>query len=309
MTSLRVFAGIAVFVAFAGPVRADGEFKLLLEKQAPAIVSVRTSLKSSVKGGAPGQDTDNPMTMQGVVVSRTGLIMVSNLAFSPTRAMEIMGAGRGGADASSTKVTPTNIKVHFADDEKDYDGFLAATDTPLDLAFIQVEGLGGKRVPFVDFASAGTAGLGQTIFGVARLQKGYDYAPYVQTSRVIGEIAKPRKGLMLEGHISNLGLPVFNSAGQPVGALTTLVGVTDEAGSAELSLGVFMRMVTGGGNAGGAFVLPSKVVKGLVDLATKRASVLAVERAKKKTEAPKAEVKTPSAKPPAAKPPKKPGMP
>jgi hypothetical protein len=313
MTSLKALAGMAGLVLLAANAAAQdapATLQNIIEKQSPTVVSVRASIKTSVKGAGAAQDQESPMTMQGVLVAPTGLVMVSNMNFSPTRAMELMGAGRAGFDASSVKFTPTNIKVHFADDEKDYDGFLAATDTTLDLAFVQVEGLGDRKLPYVDFGSSGTAGLGQPVFGVARMPKGYDYAPFAQTGRVVGEIGKPRKAWILEGHVSNFGMPVYNASGQPIGALTTLIGgATDEA-SGEMGMGMFMRMMTGGGgNMGGAFVLPSSVVKSLVDQATKRAADLAVERAKKKAEAPaKAPEVKPAAgtKPAPAKPPKKP---
>jgi S1-C subfamily serine protease len=289
---------------------AEGEqLAAIIEKHAPAICNIRTNLKSSMKGEAAASQ-DTPMNLQGVVVTPDGLVMVSNFVFAPNRMMELMGAGRG--QMPDMKYTPTAIKVSFAGEDKEYDAFLAATDTNMDLAFIQLEGLEGRKLPAIDFSAAGAIEAGQKIAAVARLAKGYDYAPFFQTGRISGRLTKPRRAYMIEGQISNLGMPVFALSGEPVGVLSTVAaGGSDDAAAAGASYTMFMRMMTGGGGNGFTFILPATTVKGVIDQAAKRAGELAVERANKRKagkpveDQPKAEAK-PEAKPgtkPAPKPP------
>ena len=292
MKILSVFAAFAALALPLTAVRADEEgaqLQALLDKTAPTIVTVKSVLKSTAKGDGQGQDSESPIAMQGVVVSADGLVMLTNLAFSPTRAMELVGRG-GGAEAAGMKVNPTAIKVIFAGDDKEYDAFLAATDTALDLAFVKIEGLADRKLAFVDFANNGTATIGQKVVSIARLQKGFDYAPFYQSGRVTGMIGKPRKALMLEGSVASFGLPVFALTGEPIGVLSTVVaGTSDEASAAGVSFNTFLRYLTGGGGgSNGAFVLPATVVKGLIDQAGKRAVEVGIERAKKKAAAPSA---------------------
>ncbi len=268
-------------------VRADDEaaqLSSLLSKQAPAIVTVKASLKSSMKGAdSSGQDSESPITMQGVVVKADGLVMISNLALSPTRAMELMG--RGGGDKLDIKITATNIKVIFADDEKEYDAFLAATDTNLDLAFVKIESAGGKTFTALDFTNPGTATIGQKVVGLTRLSKGYDFAPYYQTARISGAITKPRSAMMLDGGISGFGLPIFALTGEPVGVLSTILSAGDDSSGTAASYAMFLRMLTGGGSTG-AFLIPATAVRSVIEQADKRSVVVAADRAKKKSEKP-----------------------
>lgn len=277
--------------AAACPVRADEEasqLQTLVEKTAPAVASLRVVLKTEYKGGGASRDQESRLTMQGVVVTPDGLLMLSNTPFSTKRMMEMMGA-EGMIEDLGMKITPVAFKVSFPGDEKEYDAFLAATDTNLDLAFVKVEGLEGKTLAVVDFGSAVNPTIGQRVVAVSRLSKGYDYAPYFQSGRVVGEITKPRRAWILEGGISEFGLPVFTTSGEVIGVLTTVPsGVKDEGLGDSMSMGFsfLMRMLGGGGGgvAGGVFVVPGATVKSVIERAAAKAVEVAAERAKKKAQ-------------------------
>jgi len=297
--------------ALAIPAWADeqgGQLLSLIAKQSPSICTVKAMLKTEMKFGGQAQDSESKITVAGVIVDPDGIVMISNIPLSPSRAMEMLGGG-AGAEGMNMKATASGFKVIFEREEKEYDAFLAATDTKLDLAFVKVEGLSDRKLPAVDFSAASDLVIGQQVAAVARLQKGYDYAPYVQTARVTGEIAKPRKAWMLEGGISELGLPVYSMTGQVVGVLSTISAAGKEEGDDSASFSMFMRMMGGGGmKMGGTFVVPGAPIKGVIELAKQRAVTLAAERAAKKkdavaaTAAPKKPVATAPASPPAVKP-------
>ena len=107
------------------------------------------------------------------------------------------------------KRTPTEIKVVFEREEKEYEAEIIATDKKVNLAFLKVKDLEGREVSVVDFDAAVKADLGAMVAAVSRLTKGYDYSPYVRTAYVSGSIKKPRKALMLDGSVRSEGLPVF----------------------------------------------------------------------------------------------------
>ncbi|MCS6830374.1 MAG: serine protease [Armatimonadota bacterium] len=259
----------------------------VVEKVAPSIATVKVVLKTTVKMGSESMEEESKLSLQGVVVTSDGLIMVSNSPFSPRRIMEIL-SGESMPAGMDYKMTPTSIKVIFGNEDKEYDAFLAATDARLDLAFIKVEGLGERQLTPLDLGSAVDAKLGQQVIAVSRLTKGYDYAPYFALGQVCGEIAKPRRAWMLLGDIFQLGLPVFTLNGDLVGVLTTVAPETKDEGGDTMGFTLFMRLLSGGGSSGtgGVFIIPAQQVKPLVEQASRRATELAAERARRKQEPP-----------------------
>ena len=271
-------AGLGLTVA-AAPARADDvpvQVQALVAKQAPAVVTVRAVLKVAEKGAA-GQGEETRTEMLGVVVDPSGLVMISNLPFSTSKMMEMMGAPAEAADGAPT-ITPTDFKVIFSNEEKEYPAFLAATDATLGLTFLKIEDLGGRALTSVSFAGAPTPTLGDTVYALSRLSKGYDYAPFYESARISGVIAKPRPALMLDGRITQIGLPVFTLAGEPVGVLTGIAsGVSSE--NTGMSMQIMMRFLTGGNGGGsGVFLVPGSAVGPVIAQAEARAVTLAAQR-------------------------------
>ncbi|MGC8668772.1 MAG: trypsin-like peptidase domain-containing protein, partial [Chthonomonadales bacterium] len=255
-----------------------GQYQAVLAKRSPTVVTVKAVLRIEERAG--GDNVEEPVMVHGAIVTPGGLVILSNTAFSPGRLLEIFG---GGEEASKQiKMRPTSFKVILPGDDTEYDAFLAATDSQLELAFIQIEGLGARQLPAVDFGTSVEAVVGQPVIAVQRMSKDYDYAAYCRTGRISGEIAKPRRAWIVEGSLGELGLPVYTFAGDAVGVLTMLP-TGSKSTARELSFGIFMRMMAGSGAMEGTFLVPGSAVKSVVDLAAKRASELAAERAKQKS--------------------------
>lgn len=283
------------------------QLQTLVAKQSPSVVTVKAVLKTDFKGGGQSQSQESRTEMQGTVVDATGLIMISSAPFSTDKIMEMMGAGGAMPAGMGIKITPTSFQIVFADDPKEYSAFLAATDATLGLAFVQVENLNGKTLTAIDWSAAPTPAVGDQLVTVSRLSKGYDYAPFFETARVSGLLTKPRAAFMLDGGISELGLPVFTPAGAPVGVLTSIAsGVKADAGGGDAAgMAMFLRMFgggTGGANKLGLFVVPGAAVQSVIAQAKTRAVEVAAQRAK----SPPAPAARPAAKPPVKTAPVKP---
>ena len=290
------------------PIYADEaatQLQSLVDKVAPDIVTVKVVMKTATNFGGQSQNQESKMDLPGVVVDKDGIIMISNMVFSPSRYMSMLG--RGGGDAGDFKVTPTDFKVLFDQDDKEYTAFLAATDTKLDLAFIKIENLGDKKLTPVDFGSTAQASIGQQVVSVNRLHKGYDNAPYFETTRISGLVSKPRKAYLLDGGPSGLGLPIFALTGEPLGVLTTLEsGIKDDSLTEGISFSIYTHQFIGGSSGLlRTFIVPSQTVNGVIGQAKIRAVEVAAERAKKKTEAPAKSDSKPPAKSTGKEPPKK----
>jgi len=212
--------GLAAGAAAEPPVSAPaaavatGDLEAALERTAPVVVTVQFLLKYD--GGY-----ESPSWAHGVVLDAEGLILVS-------------GSEVGGGDAKLV-----DVKVLFGSDPKEWPAVLVARDTALDLAYVRILPGEGRPFPFVDLAAAAAARpteprLGETLYGVTRMGRGFDYAPAVRRLYLTCRIDAPRRMWDFTGEFSEAGLPVFDLAGNAVAVLTTqqsAEGADEDGGS------------------------------------------------------------------------------
>lgn len=254
-------------------------YRDLLQTRSDAIVTVKAVLKTEMSMMGQMQDDESRVELPGVVVDPSGIILVSNMPFSATRMQQMMGGMMAGGMEIS--ITPTDMKVLFDGDEEEYEAFIAATDSEFDLAFIQIEGLDGREIPYVDFDESGRTAIGERVYTVSRMDRGYDYAAHVYSARIGGEIRRPRRAWIVDRHMDALGLPIFSLDGQVVGVLTTIASGTIDDPDQSGQMRSMMRMLTGGGvgtDAFGSFVLPARNVRSLLVSARDRAADMLAER-------------------------------
>jgi hypothetical protein len=303
----HVALSAVLLTALCRPSSAQDEtvYQKLLQSRAQGIVTLRVLSKFEANMGGQGASHEMRSEIQGVAVDRDGLIMVSNIFLNPYS----LGMNDQAAQAG-IKMTPTSIKVVFADDDKEYDAFLAATDTKLNLAFIKIENLAGKVISPVDFATGVSPAIGQQLFSVSRLSRGYDYSAFVQTGRINGEIVRPRRAWLLDGSVSGFGLPVYTPAGELVGVITTIPSSIkeDSQNPDTMGMAMAMRMMSGGGMLQ-PFIIPASTVQAVITQAKASAIEVAAKRkaaGKTGSAAEKASVGT---RPVPAETPKKPAKP
>ncbi len=285
---IQLFAAILLASAVAGAEDGGSQLQSILDRHAPSIVTVKAVLKFDVSTGGQAQSQESRMESQGVVVDASGLIMVSSALFSSEDLKEGLKLRGGNADV---KVTPSDIKIVFEGEDKECEAFLAATDGKLGVAYLQVVDLGDKKLAALPSEGAKLA-VGDKIAFVSRLKKGYDYAPYVETATVAGQITKPRKAVLLDHDPGAMGLPAFNMAGEFAGVVVRVDAATDEDAEAANAMRM-IRMLLGRGNRAPSptFLVGPDAIRGSVDLAKKEAERLAVERANEKKEPPKEDPK------------------
>lgn len=262
---------LTMFVAAPALAQDTGaQLSQLLDKTADSIVTVKVVVKTEI--AMMGQSEESRLDLKGVVVDASGLVMISNADISADRLASMLGGMGGGMDAG-IKITPSDFKVVFGNEEKEYEAFLVAKDTELDLAFVAVKGLEDRKLNVVSFATDAKPAIGQKVVGISRTPKGFDYAPFFSTARISGKVKKPRKAWMVDGSISTYGLPVFTIDGQVLGVLITLTPSTTEESGGGMS-GIMRMLRGGGGGSDGTFLLPAKSVKRLVEQSVGKAKEL-----------------------------------
>lgn len=274
----RTASALALALGLLGAARAQdpAQLKPLLEEKARSIAVVKLVLKVEIQVMGQTQDQEQRTTIPGVLVNDTGLVMITNSAVSAARMKEMFGGMDEGEERFEVTMTPLSIKVILEGEEKEHDAFLAASDARLDLAFLQIEELGERKVAPVQFPEDAALEVGQRVVGVSRLSEGFDYAPRLELGHVVGRIKKPRPAWLVSGAGEGVGLPVFDLSGKALGAFSLISsGVRDEDEGGMFGMG--------GGGMGGRFqvvLIPAGVVKGVIDQATTRAAEVAAERKK-----------------------------
>jgi S1-C subfamily serine protease len=279
VTGLAALAALSLLAAPAAGAPRTLEFEELLARVAPAIVSVKVVLKTEFNMGDSMQEQESMLDALGAVVDPDGLILLWNSQLSATRLMDAVRQMGEGEDFK-LKMTPTDFRVTIAGDTTEYRAFLAASDSELDLAFLQLETRPARPLASIEFGRSRPTRVGDTVFGVSRLSPAFDRAPFFETGRIAGRIAKPAKAFILDASPALLGLPVFDLEGHAVGAVATVLSRVSEPASQGGDMMSYFALGRGRMENGplGVFLLPGERVKDLVAAASLRAKELLAER-------------------------------
>lgn len=276
-TLVALAAGFGL-AAVAPPVTAANPRLEILREAGPAVVRIEALVSTKFNMGGQAQEQESRLDLNGALVDDRGLIMIWNSHISSGRMNEMMSEMGQGGDFR-IEMRPTEFKVFLGEDEEEIPAFLAATDTALDLAFLQLDRVPEDAPRPVRFDRGVDPEPGDEVVAVNRLRKSFDFAPLVESARIGGEIRKPRRAWILDGQLTGFGLPVFALDGRPVGALTTIFSRAGEDNPFESGGMGMMGMMGGQGAWGpfGAFVLPASRVASVVKLARQRADELLAE--------------------------------
>jgi dipeptidyl aminopeptidase/acylaminoacyl peptidase len=256
------------------------DWAAVVQRTAPAIVNLKITVRSeSESGGEPEESTQE---VQGALVDPSGLVLVWNSHFSANRFLDLL-AEMGGGDFKM-KVTPTDIRVYLDGGATEHKAFLAAADTDLDLAFVQIEEPPVPALPAVDFSDAAPIRAGDELAAVSRLSSAFDRVPYFDVVRVAGEIRKPRPAwIVTAGNATQLGMPYFAADGRAAGVLVTVMSKakSDALSNPSNLMADLLSLGRGEVEVGplGVFLLPAEKVRSVIEQARQRARELLAERA------------------------------
>jgi S1-C subfamily serine protease len=272
-----------VLVAFALAVNAArgsaADWPRLVERYAPAIVNLKISIKT--ESGSGGQPEESTQEAQGALVDPSGLILVWNSHFSAGRFLDLLTQMDVGD--YHVKVTPTAIRVYLGGEPTEHKAFLAAADSDLDLAFVQLEDAPPAPLPAIDFSRGAHVRMGEEVAAVSRLSSSFDRVPYFDVVRVAGEIRKPRRAWIVSGgNATQLGLPYFAGDGRPAGVLVTVMSraKSDALSNPSNLMSDLLSLGRGEVEVGplGLFLLPADRVQPVIEQARQRAAQLLAER-------------------------------
>jgi hypothetical protein len=212
---------IGLVFATSIPAKAAGEGEVmsrLIEAQTDSVVVVKFVLNVHMTFHGQSQDQEISGRVNGVMVDPVGLIML------PARAFKPQFRGRGGQQPEM-QATPTNVRVVFPGDPKEYEAVVGATDSRLGLSFVRIKDLEGRKVKALDLEQTGEVKIGDRLYGVTRLGQGFDFAPFCDFIDVVGEVKKPRKAWTIRGRFIEAAHPLFTAGGMLAGFVIMQEGV------------------------------------------------------------------------------------
>ncbi len=272
---ISALALLGSFTAFPAKADPTGDaMAAVTAKLAPAVVSIRAVIHAEMKARGQSNDMDFVATLYGVVVSPDGLIMATNGYFSSERLKNAMGVPPDDTEAD-IKVNPTDLKITIGDEITEYNGTIAASDSNLGLAFIQIRDLKGRTLPFVNFANVAPApNVGDVTISAMRLGKEFDYAPFAVEDRIAGTITKPRKAYVPEGEAGGLAMPIYDASGQIIGVLSSFEMQPSTNGADRMGAAVSGLLRDDLADYHTQFILPGTIIAPLIGEAKTRAADL-----------------------------------
>ncbi len=213
LVHVALITPILCSIALPTVVRADVKDVIndLIEERAAAIVAIRYVLSQT----AYGQEMQQPMEAQGVIIEPSGLIL------APASELEgsILTQGFRNPQGDGPEFSYSDYRVLVMADgrEREYEAEVLAKDTEADLAWLQLSEEPAESLTYIDFPDTASLEVGDRYFTLGRMSEGRGRAPMVITGVVGGAIEIPRSGLLAtygEG-------PVFNAKGQPAGLLVS----------------------------------------------------------------------------------------
>jgi len=139
------------------------------------------------------------------------------------------------------------------------------------MAFIKIEDLGERTLQPIEFASTDRPAIGDNVYAVGRLSKGYDYAPFLEDAVVVGHFSKPKEGWVVSG-TQDVGVPIFAASGKLLGASTMVPSGVSDSGTRSMSVGSHLQ----------PFLLPASTFTSVIALAKQQAATVAAKRAQDK---------------------------
>jgi len=241
----------------------------LLSQRQDALVTVKFVLQVKVGGSmaaALGGDQELENEVSCVVISAKGLVLCSNTIFNAY--VDLMAQMvPSGLELSPV---PKDIKILTGMDGEELTASLVVRDSDRDLVWLQIEGLGERNLPFVDFSESGKPALGAEIVALWRMDRYFERRAVLSASRLGGAIERPRRLLMPATPFSGgLGSPVFDAAGKAVGLIISQVpddGSVSQSDNPFATMGQSLRLQQG---MQGLILPASEIVK-----ATRQVSAL-----------------------------------
>lgn len=211
-----LLALILIFLVL--PVTAS-PFKELTAK-ADALVTAKFVLDVKMEGAGSDREIEGEITC--LMIDAKGLVLCSNTELGGY--INLLGRLMGG-QGFNISANPNELRITV--DGEDLSARLVTRDSDRDLAWVQIEEVGERQLPFLDLSRSVTPEVGDSFYRLRLLDKFFDRAPIVSEAIVGAIVDKPRRLYVPSVPTSSgFGLPAFNAAGELIG-ISIMPGMED----------------------------------------------------------------------------------
>ncbi|MCC6484035.1 MAG: trypsin-like peptidase domain-containing protein [Armatimonadetes bacterium] len=170
----------------------------ILNKVAPAVVSVRTATKTTMAmEGRQADKIDQESESTGCVVSPDGLTAVSLTGIDPYSSYGDMFASMGDDFRVDVQSEISDIKLRF-NNGTEVPAEVVIRDKDLDIAFVRPKKKLAAPVPFVDLSASGDAEILDSTLVVTRFGKQNRWETMASVARIRAVFTKPRRMFLLQ---------------------------------------------------------------------------------------------------------------
>jgi hypothetical protein len=242
MTSMVLWRSACLFAAMtlAAPNTAVAEkdagpkiYQKLLQRYGKSIVTVSYVLSFDGAGSDQRVQGETDATL----VSADGLLLVPSSVLNPTDMYQKVYRSQG--DGQVPNMRSSEIKVRLPGSDQPLEATVVTQDRDLGLAWLKIKSP-PKGLTHVDLSKAMDPKVGQKAYSVGLISEEFDYAPYIEETRVQGEISVPYKAFVTD----QPGTMLFAEDGTPLGFTVLRIDGTSNM-SAGGNYRMFATMVGG----------------------------------------------------------------
>lgn len=222
----NIFVPAALALLFPALIHADDDLatagQKIIETHAASLLQVEAVIDISVEGklsAMAGGSQEQKSEALGVVIDKSGLILVSDGILNPAKMMKPMSVNVGGEQHTlSIKGQLKDIRIRLADGEE-IPGRVVLTDDDLDLAFILPDKeltpeQSARLVPMTLGDGTTRPEILEQVLSLTRLSRDMNSEIAIHINRINAILKKPRTAYVSTSHP---GAPVFNLSGHLLG--------------------------------------------------------------------------------------------
>jgi hypothetical protein len=223
-------AGIAIATATVSAASDDQTkvYQRLLSRYGRTVVMVNYVLSFENAGGAADQRTQGET--EATLVSKDGLLIVPSAVLNPTDMFQKIY--RNAGDGQMPNMRSSEIKVRLPGSDEPLEAQVITQDRDLGVAWLKIK-LPPSDLEYVDLGKALDPIVGQKAYVVGVIAEEFDYAPFLDETRIQGKIEVPYKAFIAD----QPGKMLFDANGRPIGFAVLRID-----GTANMSAGGNYRM-------------------------------------------------------------------
>lgn len=213
---VALVATLAIPFAAAAPEKEAAAGREVMKRYADAVVGVELVLTLRVKmGEREAPPRESRISVNGTVISPSGLTVTTLAEVDPQATIEAMRAGSGGSGAQIVGSDFKEVKLRLADG-REVPARFVLKDADLDLAFMAPETNDTTKIfPHVKLEDSVEGSVLQSYYYVARAPKTLQRVPLVRHMEIMGIVEKPRRFYLMTD--PSPGTPIFDAQGKILG--------------------------------------------------------------------------------------------